>query len=70
MNNLNPKQFDVIQDHPKVSPDLARLAHGYDCPACGAYADEPCKTRRSGAETFAHSARIDKAVKGYQRSHQ
>lgn len=40
------------------SEALNRLALGYDCPQCGAWADVECKTK-SGKP---HLRRVDKAV--------
>lgn len=43
---------------------LDRLAHGVDCPRCGAWTDTPCTTRRrAGNVTDPHTARIDRAVR-------
>lgn len=43
------------------SDALNRLAHGYDCPRCGAWADTPCGT----ASGLPHLRRVDKAVARY-----
>ena len=43
---------------------LDRLALGTDCHQCGRYSDQPCKTP-SGADTFPHRKRIDRAVAQY-----
>lgn len=43
------------------SDALNRLAQGYDCPQCGAWADTECSTK-SGKP---HLRRVDKAVARY-----
>lgn len=43
------------------SDALNRLAQGYDCPQCGAWADTHCKT----ASGKPHLRRVDKAVALY-----
>lgn len=45
------------------SEALNRLAQGYDCPQCGAWADTECNTK-SGKP---HLRRVDKAVARYQK---
>lgn len=60
-DNLSSAQFER-------DDNLDRLAHGVDCPRCGAWSDTPCKTRRAGTETKPHIERIDKAVRLHQKA--